>query len=74
MDLLLVSVDSITARAHQDAAGMHLDPGALDALEKATEEQPRSKGAVAKSETSGRPKTIPGGKSDDASGAVANSG
>jgi hypothetical protein len=53
---------------------MHLDPGVLNALEKATEEKPRSKGAVAKSKTGGRPKTIPGGKSDDASGAVANSG
>lgn len=74
VDLLLVSVDSTTARAHQDAAGMHLDPGALDALEKATEEKPRSKGAVAKRKPGGRQKTIPGGKSDDASGAVANSG
>ncbi|MGW3728297.1 IS5 family transposase [Streptomyces sp. NPDC000851] len=53
VDLLLVSVDSTTARAHQDAAGMHLDPGVLDALEKATEEQPRSKGA-GREERSGR--------------------
>jgi transposase len=74
VDLSLVSIDSTTARAHHDAAGMHLDPCALDALEKATEEERlRSKGAVAKSKTGGRPKTIPGGTSDDASGAVANS-
>jgi hypothetical protein len=48
---------------------MHLDHGVLDVLEKA-----RPKGAVVKSQTGGRPKTLPGGKSDDASGAVANSG
>jgi hypothetical protein len=33
VDLSLVSVDSTAARAHQDAAGMHLDPGVLSALE-----------------------------------------
>lgn len=45
VDLSLVSVDSTTARAHHDAAGMHLDPGALDVLEKAAEEEkPRPKG------------------------------
>jgi transposase len=75
VDLSLVSIDSTTARAHHDAAGMHLDPCVLDALEKATEEdRPRSKGAVAESKMGRRSKTIPGGKSDDASGAVTNSG
>jgi transposase len=34
-DLSLVSVDSTSVRAHQDAAGMRVDPQVLDALEKA---------------------------------------
>ena len=34
-DLTLVSVDSTSVRAHQDAAGMRVDPQVLDALEKA---------------------------------------
>lgn len=38
VDLSLVGVDSTTVRAHQDAAGMHPDPDALAALEKAAEE------------------------------------
>ncbi|MFD3416191.1 IS5 family transposase, partial [Streptomyces cyaneofuscatus] len=45
VDLSLVSVDSTTARAHHDAAGMHLDPEVLAALEEAAEEEARSKGA-----------------------------
>lgn len=39
VDLSLVSVDSTTARAHHDAAGMVMDPGTLDALEKAAAEK-----------------------------------
>lgn len=39
VDLSLVSVDSTTARAHHDAAGMHLDPDVLAALEKAAAEE-----------------------------------
>ncbi|MFF9691096.1 IS5 family transposase [Streptomyces sp. NPDC014623] len=35
VDLSLVSIDSTTVRAHQDAAGMHLSPDVLTALEKA---------------------------------------
>lgn len=35
VDLSLVSVDSTSVRAHQDAAGMRVDPGVLDALERA---------------------------------------
>ena len=71
VDLSLVSIDSTTARAHHDAAGMHLDQDLLTALEKAAaeEEKARSKGATPKNET-GR---IPNGKSDDASGADAES-
>ncbi len=38
MDLSLVSVDSITARARHGAAGMHLESDALAALEKAADE------------------------------------
>lgn len=44
VDMSLVSVDSTTARAHHDAAGMHLDEGVLTALEKAAAEEARKKG------------------------------
>ncbi|MFD9902713.1 IS5 family transposase [Streptomyces sp. NPDC059063] len=47
VDLSLVSVDSTTARAHHDAAGMQLDEGILDALEKAAgKEATRPKGGI----------------------------
>ena len=43
-DLSLVSVDSTSVRAHQEAAGMRMDPEVLDALEKAAvQEKGRSK-------------------------------
>lgn len=50
VDLSLVSVDSTTARAHHDAAGMHVDDEVLTALEKAAaeEEKARQKGAARK--------------------------
>jgi transposase len=70
VDLSLVSIDSTTARAHHDAAGMHLDEDALTALEKAAaeEEKARSEGAASKTKP-GRPsKAIPSGRSGDASG------
>lgn len=38
VDLSLVSIDSTTARAHHDAAGMHLDQDLLTGLEKAAAE------------------------------------
>jgi transposase len=38
-DLSLVSVDSTSVRAHQDAAGMRMDRAVLDALEKAAAEE-----------------------------------
>lgn len=38
-DLSLVSVDSTSVRAHQDAAGMRVEPAVLDALEKAAAEE-----------------------------------
>jgi len=45
MDLSLVSIDSTTARAHHDAAGMQLSEDILSALEKAgaEEKMPRSR-------------------------------
>ena len=76
VDLSLVSVDSTSARAHHDAAGMHLDQDVLAALEKAAaeEEKARQKGAVPKNKTGRTSKPIPSGRSDDASGADGNSG
>ena len=76
VDLSLVSIDSTTARAHHDAAGMHLDEDVVTALEKAAaeEEKARSKGAASKNKTDRRPKVIPSGKNDDASGVGGNSG
>jgi len=76
VDLSLVSIDSTTARAHHDAAGMHLDEDVLGALEKAAaeEEKARSKGAASKDKAGGMPKVIPRGMNDDASGDGGNSG
>lgn len=76
VDLSLVSVDSTTVRAHHDAAGMHLSEDVITALEKAAieEARARSKGATSKSRAVGTQKPIPGGKSDDASGADADCG
>lgn len=45
VDLSLVSIDSTTARAHHDAAGMRVDDEVLNALEKALKEE---KGAAAR--------------------------
>lgn len=42
VDVSLVGVDSTTARAHHDAAGMRMDPGLLDALEKAADAEKRA--------------------------------
>lgn len=54
-DLSLVSVDSTTARAHHDAAGMRIGKEVMDALEEAAaeQEQARQKGAVRRSRTGG---------------------
>lgn len=56
VDLSLVSVDSTTARAHHDAAGMHLDDDVLTALEKvaAEEEKARQKGHFGRTERAAR--------------------
>ena len=76
IDLSLVSIDSTTARAHHDAAGMHLGEDVLTALEKAATEagKARSKGAASKNKTDRTPKQRPGGRNDDASGGGENSG
>lgn len=70
-DLSLVSIDSTTARAHHDAAGMHLGEDVLTASEKgaAEEEKARSKGAAPRNKSGRALKEIPSGKSSDASGA-----
>jgi transposase len=47
VDLSLVSVDSATARAHHDAAGMHLGQDVITARENAAEEEKaRQKGRL----------------------------
>lgn len=76
VDLSLVSMDSTTARAHHDAAGMHLDDDVLTALEKvaAEEEKARQKGALRKDGTGSTPRTPPREKTEDASGAGTESG
>jgi transposase len=76
VDLSLVSIDSTTARAHHDAAGMHLGEDVLTALEKAATEaeKARSKGAASKNETGKTPRPIPSRRSKDASGVGENSG
>ncbi len=75
-DLSLVSIDSTTARAHHDAAGMHLDEDVVTALEKATAEEAktRSQGAASKNKAGRRPKVTPRGKNDDTSGDGTDSG
>lgn len=75
VDLSLVSIDSTTARAHYDAAGMHIDEDIVTALEEAATEgeKARSKGAPAKNKAVWPTKPIPLGKSGDASGADASS-
>ena len=76
VDLSLVSVDSTTARAHHDAAGMHLAPDTVAALEKAAaeEEKARSKGAASKNKAGRTPKSIPRGKNGGVSDVGGNSG
>lgn len=75
MDLPLVSIDSTTAWAHHDAAGMHLAEEVLTTLEKAAaeEEKARSKGAASKNKAGRKPKVISRGKNQDASGVGDNS-
>jgi transposase len=74
-DLALVSVDSTTARAHHDAAGMRIGKEVMDALEKAAaeQEQARQKGAIRRNTTGRTTETTPSGKSGDVSGDGASS-
>lgn len=75
VDLSLVSVDSTTARAHHDAAGMHLGEDVVAALEKAAEQDStRQKGAMRKDNRSRTPKTAPKQKNGGVSGVGAHSG
>lgn len=71
MDTSLVSIDSTTARAHHDAAGMHLNKDTLVALEKAAaeEKKPGPKRAAARNKAGRRSVAIPRGKSETASDA-----
>lgn len=68
-DLSLVSVDSTTARAHHDAAGMLVDKDVMEALEEAAAEQERArqKGAAKQNETGGTAETSPSGPNAGAS-------
>ncbi len=54
---------------------MYLDEDVITALEKAAaeEEKARSKGAASKNKAGRRPKAIPRGKNEDASGVGGNS-
>lgn len=74
VDLSLVSVDSTTTRAHHDAAGMHMDPEILDALEKAAgEEKAPAMGAPKRNKPGRKPTATPDGPNADASGDAASS-
>jgi transposase len=77
VDLSLVSVDSTNARAHHDAAGMHLDEDIMLALEKAAAEEKKAqqKRAARRNQPSSRPsETIPSRRNGEASDAGASSG
>ncbi len=75
VDLSLVSVDSTTVRAHHDAAGMHLGPDLLAALDKAATEEgkARQKGVARKNKTDSTVEMTPSGRRDVASGVVTRS-
>jgi transposase len=76
-DMSLVSVDSTTARAHQEAAGTRLDEEVMAALEEAALEQEkavRQKGEQLRNGTGRTAKTTPNGPSADASGDGARPG
>lgn len=64
IDMSLVSIDSTTARAHHDAAGMRLDEELLAALEETALEQEKAVGkggsarGAQRAERGGRPRTV----------------
>jgi hypothetical protein len=68
-DVSLVSVDSTTARAHHDAAGMLVGKDVMEALEEAAAEQERArqKGALRQNRTGGTAETTLNGKNADTS-------
>jgi hypothetical protein len=71
VDLSPVSVDSTTAWAHHDAAGMHLDPEVLAVLERAAEEEKaRSKGAPKGNKTDRTPHGANAGAPGGAAGSA----
>lgn len=75
-DLSVVSVDSTTARAHHDAAGIRIGKEVMDALEEAAAEQEQArqkKGAARRSRTGRAAVTTPNRKSGDTSGDGASS-
>jgi hypothetical protein len=74
-DLSLVGVDSTTARAHHDAAGMCIGKEVMDALEEAAadQERARQKGAARRSRTDRMEATTPAGKNGGTSGDGASS-
>lgn len=73
VDVSLVSVDSTTARAHHDAAGMHLDEDVMLALEKAAAEEKDHQKGAARTRTSRPSEATPSRRNGDASGAGASS-
>jgi transposase len=74
-DLSLVSVDSTTARAHHDAAGMRIGKEVMDALEEAAAEQERArqKGAARRNRKDRTEVATPAGQSGGTSGGGASS-
>jgi transposase len=74
-DLSLVSVDSTTARAHHDAAGLRIGNEVMEALEEATIEQERArqKGAARQNRTDSTAVETPVRKSGGTSGDGASS-
>jgi transposase len=74
-DLSLVSVDSTTARAHHDAAGMRIGKEVMDALEEAAAEQERAwqKGAARRNITGRTAARTPSGRNGGTSGDGAGS-
>lgn len=77
VDLSLVGVDSTTARAHHDAAGMRLGSEVVAALEKAAAQEEMGPGKWGRrpgGARRGTPETTQSGKNGDASVAVTSSG
>lgn len=77
VDMSLVSVDSTTARAHHDPAGIHLDEDVLTARERAAAQEEKArgkKGPRRRDRTGDLSDVTPSAKRGAASGADADSG